>query len=90
MKKLHLDNGIIKNIHWIQPYIQEYNMIDEVLALATQLKQVIKENDKQIMEEEFMDYCTVELYWHKISLIKYTSGQIKNSKSCFDNSTWKC
>ena len=35
VKKLHLDNGIIKNIHWIQPCTQDYNMIDEVLALAT-------------------------------------------------------
>ena len=40
------------NIHWIQPCIQDYNMIDEVLALATQLKQ---------MEREFMDYCTSRL-----------------------------
>ena len=35
VKKLPLVNGIIKNIHWIQPCIQDYNMTDEVLALAT-------------------------------------------------------
>ena len=74
---------------YIQPCIQDYNMIDEVQALATQLKQVIKENEKQIMEE-FMDYCTsqlpsglakcsVELYWHKISLIKDVTDTIPTS-----------
>ena len=66
-----------------------------MLLIASRLPQVIKEEQRGQVREEFMDYCTSELpsdltrasaqdilidiYWHKIGQLKDDSGQLKYS-----------
>jgi hypothetical protein len=61
----------------------------QVAAVAQSLKQVIKENEKGQLQEEFMDYCmsnhdwemestpNIDAYWHKVSQLQDNSGQLR-------------
>ena len=75
--------------------ISKLPLESEVLLVASCLPQVIKEEEKAELREEFMDYCTSELppdftlasaqdmlidtYWHKVGQLKDDSGQLKYS-----------
>lgn len=93
ISKLPLENDFLKNLNWIHPHIHDYGKLSEVLLVASRLPQVIKEDQKAQLREEFMDYCTSELpsdlssaqdmfidtYWHKVGQLKDDSGQLKYS-----------
>ena len=85
--------SLLKSVTWIHPHVRDYSKIGEVLLCASQLVQVIKEEEKAKLREEFMDYCTSEIpphltetstqemsidtYWHKIGELKDDSGELK-------------
>ena len=87
------EDDLLKNLTWIHPCIQDYSKVSEVQLVASRLPQVIKEEQRGQVCEEFMDYCTSELplditraqnisidtYWHKIGLVKDDNGQLKYS-----------
>ena len=61
ISKLPLEDDFLKNLAWIYPHIHDYSKVSEVLLIASRLPQVIKEEQKAQLREEFMDYCTSEL-----------------------------
>ena len=80
MKKLPVSHGLLDSIDWIQPFTNDYGKVDQVLAGARLLPQVVEENERAALNEEYMDYCTSEFpfpkqdiavdeYWHKYQLI---------------------
>lgn len=91
VKKLPVDNDILKNVTWLYPGIRDYSNLSQVLLLASNLPQVIREEDKAQLREEFMDYCTSELppdfipvstnevdvYWHRIGQLEDTGGKLR-------------
>ena len=91
VKKLPVDSEILKNVTWLHPGIRDYSNLSQVLLLASNLPQVIKEEDKAQLREEFMDYCTSELlpditpvlrneidvYWHRIGQVEDMSGKLR-------------
>ena len=91
VKKLPVDSEILKNVTWLHPGIHDHSNLSQVLLLASNLPQVIKEEDKAQLREEFMDYCTSELspditpvlrndidvYWHRIGQVEDMSGKLR-------------
>ena len=93
ISKLPLENDLLKSVTWIHPHVRDYSKVSEVLLCASELVQVIKEEEKAKLREEFMDYCTSELpphltqtstqempidtYWHNIAHVKDDSGELK-------------
>ena len=67
--------------------MQQYSMLPELLIVADSLPQVVKQDAKPSLQEEFMDYCTfrlpdsaktqtvVDKYCHSVSEIKDLSRQ---------------
>ena len=70
---------------WLYPGVHVYGNLYQVLFLASHLPQVIKDEDRTELGEEFMNYCTSELppdfgpasanemdtYWHRVSQDAY-------------------
>ena len=57
----HPLEDFIKDLTWIHPHIHDYDKVSEVLLIASHLHQVITEEQRGQVREEFMDYCTSEL-----------------------------
>ena len=67
---------------WLQPSLQEYSLVNQVLLAADSLPQVITGDEKSELQEEYMDFCTsplssdiiaikeVDAYWHAVSQVK--------------------
>ena len=60
ISKLPLEDDFLKNLSWIHPHIHDYSKVSEVL-IASRLPQVIKEEQKAQLREQFMNYCTSEI-----------------------------
>ena len=85
MVNLPLNHSLLDNITWVYPFSNSYDKVDQVLAAAKLLPQVIRESEIGVLAEEYMDYCVsenhitahdmaVDEYWHKISSLKDVSG----------------
>ena len=61
ISKLPLEEDFLKNLTWIHPHIHDYSKVSEVLLVALRLPQVIKEEQRGQLHE---DYCTSELPSH--------------------------
>ena len=82
IKRLPLQNLFLARLKWLQPGLQQYNLVNQVLLAADSLPQVIKDNEKSALQEEYMDFCTlpmpsdvkaikeVDAYWHAVSQVK--------------------
>ena len=80
-----------KNLSWIYPHTHDYGNLKQIQLLASHLPQVIKEEEKAPLAEEFMDYCTSELppqftklataeidtYWHRVAQITDSLGKLR-------------
>lgn len=91
VKKLPIDSEILKNITWLHPGIRDYRNLSQMLLLASNLPQIIREEDKAQLREEFMDYCTselppdftpvssneIDLYWHRIGQVEDMAGKLR-------------
>ena len=91
VKKLPVENDFLTNLTWLLPRVHDYNNVGKVLLTASCLPQVITEEDKAQLREEFMDYCTSELpsdftqasthevdtYWHAIGQLKDTDAKVR-------------
>ena len=94
ISKLPLDNNLLKSLMWIHPHVRDYSKVSEVLILcASELVQVVKEEEKAKLREKYVDYCTSELpphltqtstqempidtYWHNIAHVKDDCGELK-------------
>ena len=62
MKKLPVSHGLLDSIDWIQPFTNDYGKVDQVLAGARFLPQVVEESERAALNEEYMDYCTKLAY----------------------------
>ena len=60
-KKLPLDSDILSSTSWLLPNVHDYGNLSQVMYLASCLSQVIKEEEKGPLGEEFIDYCAFEL-----------------------------
>ena len=60
IKKLPVESEFLKNVTWLHPGFRDYGNVSQVLLLALNLPQVIREEEKAQLREEFIDYCTVE------------------------------
>ena len=86
IKRLPIQNRFLSNLQWLQPGLQQYSLSRQVLIAADCLPQVIKADDKSMLQEEYMDFCTsplpsevkavkeVDLYWHMVGKIKDLSA----------------
>ena len=87
IKRLPLGHSLLCNVHWLQPGLQQYDLMSKVLVVAECLPQVVKLNEKPSLQEEYMDYCmlplpvsikteeAVDKFWHAVSEIQDISGQ---------------
>ena len=81
IKRLPLGHSLLCNVHWLQ----QYDLMSKVLAVAECLPQVVKLNEKPSLQE-YMDYCmlplpvsiktekAVDKFWHAVSEIQDISG----------------
>ena len=67
-----MGDKLVSNLKWLQPGLQQYSMAGQVLAAAECFPQVVQVGDKLSLQEEFMDFCIIEVdkYWHAIRQIK--------------------
>lgn len=80
IKKLPLNDTLLKNLQWLTPGMQNYELLEQVLAVGKKLPQVVPAEQLPTLQEEFLDYCTSTLpqgleqdvpkYWHFIESIK--------------------
>ena len=80
LKKLPLNDVLLKNLQWLTPGMQNYELLEEVLAVGKKLPQVVPAEKLPALQEEFLDYCTYTLpqafeqdvpkYWYFIESIK--------------------
>ena len=88
VKKLPVESDFLTNLTWLNPGVQEYGMLDQIIQTLRHLPQVVKEEERAAIEEEYLDYCTCEQvkeldagtssidgYWHKISQLQDPTGQ---------------
>lgn len=87
MKRLPLTHPVLSNLKWLEPGVQDYSRLSELLSVADSLPQVVDQADKPLLQEEFMDFCTfhlpdnittqtdVDKYWHSVSSIVDLSGE---------------
>ena len=60
-KRLPLRHPLLCNLHWLQPGLQQYERLSQVLSVAACLPQVVKAEEKYPLQEEYMDYCMFSL-----------------------------
>ena len=60
-KKLPLVSDLLSSTSWLLPNVHDYGNLSQVMYLASRLSQVIKEEEKGPLGEEFIDYCASEL-----------------------------
>ena len=90
VKKLPLDSAFLANLSWVNPGVQEYGMLTQLKNTLQHLPQVIKEEERGAVEEEFLDYCTnedvkalcstackIDVYWHKVAQLKDLTGELR-------------
>ena len=87
LKRLPLEHSLLRNIKWLQPGIQQYDLSSQVANAARCMPQVVDTADIPTLQEEYMEYCTtalapsvkatseVDVYWHAISMIQDISNQ---------------
>ena len=90
VKKLPIDSDSLNSLSWLHPRIHDYSMLNQAVAIS-RLPQVINEEERAQLEEEFMDYCTsdhtlqldatlttaIGTYWHKIGQIQDSTGKLR-------------
>ena len=57
IRRLPLGHALLCNSHWLQPGLQQYEMLSQILCAAACLPQVVKTEEKSVLQEEFIDYC---------------------------------
>ena len=59
--RLPLQNIFLANMKWLQPSLQEYSLVNQVLLATDSLSQVITGDEKSELQEEHIDFCTSPL-----------------------------
>ena len=89
IKKLPVTHDLLENIDQIQPFANNFRNAAQVFTVASFFPQVIKESERPALAEEYMDYCTSELpfhrqnmaineYWHKVSAVTDIAGDVQH------------
>ena len=64
-------------------------MLNQVTKTLQHLPQVVMEEERATLQEEFVDYCTcdhvkdldaataIDTYWHKVGQLKHPNGQLR-------------
>ena len=52
---------MLGSVSWILPLKQDLELENQVLGVAADLPQVIPVEQKSVLREEFIDYCTYQL-----------------------------
>ena len=67
--------------------MQQYEMLSQIIYAAACLPQVVKTEEKPVLQEEFIDYCMYAFsdevkrekevckHWHKVGAVQDLSGQ---------------
>ena len=92
VKKLPIDSDFLNSLSWLHPRTRDYSMLNQVVGISRCLPQVIKDEERAQLEEEFMDYCisdhnqefdvtvttAIDTYWHKIGQVTDSTGQLRH------------
>ena len=52
IKKLPVESDFLTNLTWLNPGVQEYGMLDQIIQTLRHLPQVVKEEERAAIEEE--------------------------------------
>ena len=61
IKILPVDSQFLSSPSWLHPGVRDYSMLNQICIAANCLPQVIAEEERGQLEEEFMDFCTSDL-----------------------------